>query len=389
MIGRRRPRTRALLSAAAAAALLVVGGRAGAQETSDAGWLPWLGCWSEVGESGQLVCVRPTEDPDGAEIRTIRDGETVEVATHRADGVRREVAREGCEGYERAVFSSDGHRVYLQFDLVCDGGVDRRGTGLVAMVSPTEWIRVETSRVSGESAAEIRRFRPATGERGADAGRQDRRTSLVTARRAAATLDVDDLIEASGEVDGETVRAVVAERGEPLDVDAESLARMADAGVEEETVDVAVAVSFPERFRVERDPRAYDGGAPAPGGSAGWRADRGHRYGHPLFSAYAPFWYRFGRPGWWYGRHRSTVIIVTPRDGEQDGGGRVVSGRGYTRGSSGSARDGNPVSDGIGAPPGNASSRGAVTPSGATAGGSSGSTGRRAKPRDSSDDDGG
>lgn len=395
MIGRSPGRLRAggLAGVALTAALLLAGGQAQAQQAAGTGWLPWLGCWAEVGEGEQVVCVQPTGEAGGAEIRTIRDGEIVEKETLRADGVRRDASREGCEGSRRADFSPDGHRVYLRFDHVCEGGVERRGTGLIAMVSPTEWIRVETTEVAGATAAVIRRFRPASGERpgvpDADDVAEDRGMSLRTARAAAASaVTVDDLIEASRELDAEAVRAWIAERGEPMDLDAEGLARMADEGVDEEIVDVAVAVSFPDQFAVERDARGYDR-APAAGVGryGGGLAGRGYR--DPFLSSYSyyysPFGYRFGRYGWWYGRHRSTVVVVTPRD--DDGrGGRVVSGKGYTRGPPGSARG----VDSKGGRSVDFPSGSKITPSGATSGGSSGSTGRKAKPRgeSSSDDDG-
>lgn len=397
MNGRSRGRleARALACAALAATILLAGGQARAQENAGTGWLPWLGCWTEVGEAERVVCVQPTDGRVGAEVRTIRDGETVESETLRADGVRRDVVREGCEGSERADLSPDGHRVYLRFDYVCEGGVERRGTGLVAMVSPTEWIRVETTEVAGETAAEIRRFRAAADERqaapDAEGTRGGRGMSVRTARAAASSaITVDDLIEASRELDAEAVRAWVAERGEPLDLDADELARLADRGVEEEIIDVAVAVSFPDEFVVDRDARGYDRrgydpGAPATvrGGYGGGLARRSYRDPYLSSYYYSPFGHRFGRFGWWYGGNRSTVVIVRPRD-DGRGDARAVRGKGYTRGAPESALERDPDLGVVEVPSG-----GAVTPSGATSGGSE-TTDRKAKPRggSSSDDDG-
>lgn len=395
MTARGRIRTGIVGAAAAAlaAALLLPTHGALAQEDVDARWLPWLGCWTEVGAGGELLCVRPASAGGGVELITVREGDVADSELLRADGVARETTREGCTGTERAEFSSDGHRVYLRSEFVCEGGVEREGTGLVAMVTPSEWIRVESVEVAGETGAVTRRYREAAGAAAEGAGLEDvtagREMAVASARRAAASRpSVQDLVEASGRLDSEAVRTWVAERDRPLDVDAGKLARLADAGVPEEVIDVVVAVSFPEKFALDRDARGGDvgGAGPAYRGRFGSPFHgRGYYYRDPFFYGYSPFGYGFGRYGWWYGSHRPTVVVVTPR-GDDGGGGRVVNERGYTRGALGA--DGGAAEPaaarGAGSP-----SRGSVTPSGATSGGS-GSTGRKAKPREggSSGDDG-
>lgn len=386
-----------------AAALVALPARdATGQEDADSRWLAWLGCWTEVGtaeadDGGQLLCVRSAAD--GVELLTVRGGTIVEARTLRADGEARETEREGCTGTERAEFSSDGHRIFLRSDYICEGGVERSDTGILAFVSPTEWIRVETVAVSGESAAVTRRFRVAPTARVEGTGLEDiaaGRSMAVRAARmdAASRLTADDVIEASETVDTEAVRAWVAERDEPLRVDADRLVRMAEAGVSDEVIDVVVAVSFPDHFTVDRDvpgDRARRRAARGPYGGHGYRG-RGYGYYDPIYDPYfySPFYYgyysRFGY-GYPFGHlGRPTVIVVSPR--ADDGGGRVVSGQGYRRGpatsGSGTARDPNPSIRRIEQP-----SDGRVTPRGMSGGGSSGSTGRTAKPREGSSDDGG
>ena len=373
------------LALALASALLLPTGAARAQPAGmDARWLPWLGCWSEVGTSGELLCVRPAGEGEGVELLTVRDGEISGVGRLRADGAVRETSREGCTGTERAGFSPDGHRIYLRSDFVCEGDVDRTGTGLIAFVAPSEWIRVRAVEVAGETAAVTERYREAPEAAAVDAGIEPvtagREMAVRTARRAAAAPPTTgDLVEASGRVDAEAVKTWVAERDEPLDVNAEKLARLADAGVTDEVIDVVVAVSFPEHFAVDRDARGRVGGAgPGYRGRLG-AGVYGRRpfYRDPFYYGYTPFGYRFGSYGWWYGTRSPTVIVVRPRD-EDGSGGRVVNGRGYTRGSGTDPRPASPAA-GIEAPSG-----GSVSPSGMSSGRSSGSTGRKAKPREGS-----
>ncbi|NIQ53308.1 MAG: hypothetical protein GWN85_07480, partial [Gemmatimonadetes bacterium] len=61
---------------------------------------------------------------------------------------------------------------------------------------------------------------------------------------------MDDLIEAHAATHREAVRAWLMEDGGPLRIDADALIRLADAGVDPAVIDVAIAVSFPDRFAV-------------------------------------------------------------------------------------------------------------------------------------------
>lgn len=384
-----------VVTAGLAAALLLPVQDAAGQGDVDARWLPWLGCWTEVGSPGEMLCVRPAAGAEGMELVTVRGDEVAAIRHLRADGTARETSREGCAGTESATFSSDGHRLYLRSELHCEGGLERQGTGLVAMVSPTEWIRVETVEVAGESAAVTERYREAPDGAAQAAGLVDvtdgREMAVSSARRAAASrLNPDDLIEASRHVDTEAVRTWIAEQDEALDVNAEKLVRLADAGVAEEVIDVVVAVSFPEHFALDRDARGEGGGVAARGSPDRVRSPYvGRARPSRLFYGYYPSGYGYRLYGRWYHapRHtrRPTVIVVQPRE---DGGdrGRVVNGRGYTRGR-GTARDPDAA-----VPRQGRSSPGSATPAGARSGTSPGSTGRKAKRREDtsgSDDDSG
>lgn len=398
-----------LLAVIVAAALVAAPAGGEAQPSADEVWLPWLGCWTANGAAGELLCVRPSEEDGAVELLTLEDGSVTSTETLRADGKPLPVSREGCEGTESATSSDDGRRIYLASDLTCEGDVERRSTGIVAWVSPDEWIRVETVEVGSETAATVERYGPAPSDEVEGAGLDDiaagRSMAVRSARMAAASRPSPDaVIEASREVHDEAVRAWVAERGDPLAVDAEVLTTMSEAGVADDVIDVVVAVSFPERFELDRQAAtsgtnvalAGDGGY---GDGYGYRSPFGygsryygspygfrflglHRYGY----GYSPFGYGSSRYRWPYGRRNPTIIIVRS-DGGDDGGGRLVNGRGFVRNgdsdSRGTAR--RPSSSGIGG-----SSGGSISPAGATTGSSSGSTGRKAKKKgESSGGDGG
>lgn len=371
-------RTTGLLSGALLAAAALVG-PAQAQD-ADARWLPWLGCWEPVGAAAEgapaedaLLCVR--QAGGGVEVVTLVDGEIAGRETLRADGTRHESDREGCRGWSQADFSYDARRVYVGSEHRCEGETTRRATGLIAMTSPHEWIEVESIEVGGRNVAWVRRYRAADAESTEAAGFGNvlagRGMAVESARMAAASpIGVEDIIEASARVHAEAVEAWVADTNDPLDLDARTLLTMADAGVPERVIDVAVAVSYPEHFAVDRRAEPRD------------RAEYSDYYGHrprgwfgygSWYDRYSMnrYGYGYGSPwgygGWSYG-YRPSIVVVQPRASTPSHG-RVIAGKGYRRGGSGGSNP--PASVG--------SSRGGSGGSAAPSSGSSG--GRKAKPR--------
>lgn len=335
------------------AALLLGLGAAPAQgqagELEDGRWLPYLGCWVETeatATDGPMTCVVP--EGSGVAFLTVSDAEVTDRRVLRGDGAERPTEVAGCTGVEAATFSSDGHRLYTTADLDC-GGAERRTAGLIAMVDARQWIEARALGTGEGSVAWVKRYGPAPATRIEAAGLADRvdietpRAVEVARVAASAPITVDAVIEAHARTDAEAVRSWLAEQGDPLRLDADALVRLADAGVPPEVIDVAIAVSFPDRFQVARQPR--DEGGDRYGYD---RWDRrmwsrfGPRYYDPFY--YDPFYSPYSRYNRYYGYggfygtgytgYGPTVVVVRPVD-QTSSGGRAVPGRGYTQGSSG------------------------------------------------------
>lgn len=349
-----------------------------AQE-ADGRWLAWTGCWETSGElaDGSMLCVRPV--PDGVEMLTIEGAEVVSTEVVRADGLPHPIEQEGCSGSRVADFGTEGRRIYVEEEYVCDG-LAQRSTGMIAMISPTEWIDIRAAETDGEAATWVRSYRIASPEAAEEAGfaglNVGREIPVRMARARAASADLGDVMEASSRAHPDVVSAWLVESGERFDVSADRLVELADAGVPPEVIDVVVASSFPDRF-VLGDERPEERVAERRGSLGYGYHDPyfygrwGFRYGYDSF--YSPY-YSFG----YYRPYRRSVIIVRERDPNPGGGGsfgrgRVVKGQGYTRGSSGSS--------------GGSAVRGSTGSS--SRGGSTGSTGRKAKPRGSGGTGGG
>jgi hypothetical protein len=381
----------AVFVAGLGAALLLVTGPGVSAQTVDGRWLPWLGCWapSEAIQEVDLLCLRPADQPGAVEAVRVSDGAVQSREVLFADSERHVTDREGCQGWEEGTFSRDQRRVFTRFEHVCEGGREQEGGAIMALSSPTEWLDVRVMGIEGERTAWVQRYALVDQETAEAAGFGDILTpeqawAARSARMvAAASMDVDDVIEASAAVPPEAVAALVATRADPLDLNAAEVVRMADAGVPDDVIDVAVAVSFPDRFalaaagpeQVEQE-RAYRGYRTfmSPFGFDPFYMPWSLRYGYGY-----GYGFGYGYPlGGWYGGYgyRPTVVVVDRADRDH---GRVIRGRGYTR-SRGSVGSG--VTGGSYSPrgPGVSGSRGSAG-SGSASGGSSSSGGRKAKPR--------
>jgi hypothetical protein len=374
-----------------------------AQDEVDSRWLPWLGCWeASTGEAETpLVCIHPLAGGEGVELQTWAEGGLTASEAIYTDGLDHEATRQGCEGWESAQFSDDGHRVYLRSNYICEGGISRESTGLLAMANPMEWLDVKVVEVEGQEVPWVLRYRLARASRVEEAGVEDivapRAMAVKAARMAAASpLEESDIVEAVGKVQPAAVQALIAERGDRLRLDADMLVRLAEAGVPEDVIDLTVAVSYPDRFQIsagtpeeipsERSYRGYD---PYYGsGYSRWSFWNPFNYRYGLYSpyyyggygGYGAYGGYGGYYGGWGGYYRPVTVYVEPRDVDDQPRGRVVNGRGYTRGTTGGSSGGGSRSGGVSS--GGASSRsGGVSSSGTRSGGSSSSTGRTAKRR--------
>jgi len=383
----------ALLAALALAAVAAAPTTVAAQHT-DGRWTPWMGCWEQVGtvssaDAGALLCFRPVAGDAGVEMISVEGTEIVGRQTVRADGRDYDTPLEGCQGRERYTFSEHLGRVFMSSEHACEGGVTRSTTGLMAFVSYEEWVDARSVTVGGEGTTWVTRYRAASPSAAEAAGLGEiaagRAVAIQAGRSAGAVRPgVEDVIEAIGEVSPDVVEAWLVERDARMQLDADALIRMADAGVPEEVIDAAIAVSYPEHFAVaheRRDDRAYGGAMGASWGPWG--------YYDPFYGSlfYSPFRYGYGYGlsygglyGGYYGR---PVYITVGRS--SDSGGRVIAGQGYRSGSVSSPGSGRSTRSPTMIGGSSGSSRGSVGSSGSvgrSSGASGGtSTGRTARRR--------
>jgi hypothetical protein len=376
-----------------------------------------------VGEGAErMVCVLPAAGTSGVDVVTIAAGKVADRTRIVATGERRESAREGCSGWESAEWSADGRRLYRRAEYTCAAGVQHRSSGVMSMTTAGEWLDVQGVASAGAGGVRAVRYHgvsdPGDVEIRAEVANavEGRGLALSSARLAAAApLSTTDVAEASRHLDAPVVEAWLVERQEGFSLDAKQLEALADAQVPSGVIDLMVALSYPKKFTIDlatregelRQPdrlRPAESVAPTvpgmimpvgmdwyPFGYYGWNAYA------PYSSRYWPYGYGYGY-GWYRGDRPVVVVVRQQPSGEpEQTHGKMVKGRGYTNGNSGSASSGaTPRASTY--PSGSSSSSSGRDPGGSSTGSSGGSsagassagssssggtsTGRTAKPRD-------
>ncbi len=329
-----------------------------AAQDLDGRWMAFLGCWEPTGETmdAGLLCVRPVNE--GVELFPVVAGEITTSDIMVANGQQRARSLEGCEGWESAEFSEDGRRLFTRSQFVCGEDIRRASTGLMSLVAPTQWVDVRSVEVQGEQVAWVQEYSLVGPERIAEAGIEDMTQGLGLAVRSARlsasrAIELDDVREAAQKIDAKAVEAWVAARGERFELDADVLIELADAGLDESIIDVVVAVTYPETFRinandgVQRD-RTMRGNRGVDGYANRGRYGFGARsyFWDPFYYGYSPYGsYGYnaysglyggygGYGGYGYGGYYPTTVIVDRVPSESSLLRRVVNGRGYTQGGS-------------------------------------------------------
>ncbi len=384
-----------------------------AQETAPAPeqigtrWLAWLGSWKLVSDTADktedgdyLLKIVPGSDVRSAVMKSYR-GDALQMETKIVvDGSRQPTPDSRCHGWYSYAWSDSGNRLLFESESLCPGEFRNLVNGISILNSDREWLDVQLLRKGEEQAISVRRYRPAD-RTGAAAPGSPR---FLTG----ANLSMDEVIELSRKVPPELIAAVLVELKQPFKINAKVLNRLADSGVNPHVVDLMVALSFPDKFRVEQ--RRVTPVRQADSGFTDRMAAPSYMWlPFGYWSVYGPYsdwywgsqyypYYGYGGPGWYigpgwysYGRYG---------EGDDFSGGRLVKGRGYSRvdpprsnSSSGQARprndsgyssggySGGASSSSGSAPSSGGSSSGSSAPS-ASPGGYHGGGGSTAKPRD-------
>ena len=284
-------------------ALLLLVAPASAQNT-DTRWSRWTGCWDLVTENAREGTPGPTASrresrtpardearPQVCVVTSLNGGATFStrvgtqtpiVQTVIPDGKDHPITEDGCTGTQRAEWSSDGLRLYARAEMTCkaDQGL-RRVSGLALLGADGRWTDVQSVDISGRESFRVRQYRRAPGN--------PTPTTAIGAR----ALTLEDVAEASAKVSPRALEAALVETRASFDLTSKQLLDLDAAGVPASVVDLIVALSYPDRFVIERTASVDRAGSPISStirsGSAGGSAIRSGPTTTTRRTHYSPF----------------------------------------------------------------------------------------------------
>lgn len=320
---------------------------------------PWLGCWrldDDLAGTGARMCVTP--EKGGVRLQTLVGTQKGIDEVVVPDGAPHAITDSDCKGTERAEFSKDGARLFRNTDVTCGKEAPRSIKSVMFMASGPALVNVQY--LTGESATtniRVQRYRRSSNQTLAD-GSKAPQPSAQTARlttQESTTWSIDDVIEASGKLPAEALQAALTEVNHKFDLSKKTLLALNKGGVQEEVIDVMVALTYPKRFVIQRA-----GGVSAPAGvltGGGWFDPfMSPMLMGPMANCYTPYGYGYrsyysmcgsslygyglydyygrGYPGYYGWVDLGAIPSVGSGGGgvvEPQGDGRVVSGRGFTQ----------------------------------------------------------
>lgn len=375
--------------------------------TVDAHIAGWIGCWrldDDLTGAGARMCITP--EPNGVRFQTIAGKARGINELVIPDGISHAIVDAECKGTDRAEWSNDQQRMFRTTTVTCGNEGPRTIHSLAFLTPNGTWISAQ--EVSGADGTRVRvqRYRRAANQQLADGTRvpQVDAALVAAASQQVAPWALDDVIEASGKMPAEVVQAALTETNQRFDINKKSLLALDKAGVKPEVIDLMVALTYPEKFKVVRS-----GSASMPMGistGTGWfdpylspmQADSfascftpygyGYRSYYGMCSSYSPYMYSYYGPGYYvpYGGAYYGWVDVGAQppstggtSGQPQPEGRVIAGRGYTqirsREPEPAQRAGNAAGNGSAAGNNGNGGGGNVTSQGYSSGSSSGGSG--------------
>jgi hypothetical protein len=347
-------------------ALLALPALTGAQ-TADSRWHGYLGCWElqhentaeslpdlESAASRALpspnqrrddvrVCLSPADRPLVVAQQMQLNGEPMTTDQVAADGSTTYATEGTCRTSRTAEWSTSGRLLLTRGRVECDGQPAREVSGLSYLTRGPVWVEIQVADIDGAPLVRVRRY-------------EQRRSARVGGMPGPAfdQWTLPEVMEASRVVAAGAIQASLVDTGTRLDLSTARLRDLARAQVPDDTIDLLLALRYPEAFVVERSNRSSVRSVPN-GWSYGWGDAWGWNdpwawgpglWQSPVYGGVPPAWawsgmympFGYGFYGWGYPTSRFRLrgnqtggFAVNPGDDRRDSGGRVINGRGYTR----------------------------------------------------------
>ena len=314
----------------------------------DSRWLPWIGSWRLVSNTvntpdrdskGEyLVNISPGKRETAVTMKAFQDETVLFEDTIVADGSSQPLKDKEFSGWYKYSWSDTGKRLLFESESSCPGELRRKISGISVIDDPGEWLDIQLLQDQNERIITIRRY--SLIDEAEDLAGYGIRATRRARLASGANFSINEIIELSNKVASEVLEAALMELHKPFKINSKTLMRLADAGVPTPVIDLMVALSFPEKFHIERDTisiaEVTDSTSSGPGSGYSYPPYLHYTVVDPFFPWY---WSSFTYPhywnsGWgvWPGAYYGYHSVPGSRGGDgQRNSGRLVAGRGYTR----------------------------------------------------------
>jgi hypothetical protein len=227
-------------------------------ENLDTRWQPWIGSWrlisgdintSESPMTEQyMLTITPEENGKSIIMKGYRDKEVLSEEKIIVDNMQHPLMSDNCTGWYMYSWSKTGKRLLLKSESGCSGDLKQLISGMSIIDDTGDWLDIQLLQNGTERAVAIRRYRDVD-QASVTIGRAN---GVLTRISAGENFSIDEIIELSAKVEPEVLEAALLELRKPFPIDSQQLLRLADSKVPSQIVDLMVALSFPEKFKVER-----------------------------------------------------------------------------------------------------------------------------------------
>jgi hypothetical protein len=321
----------------------------------DVRWIPWIGSWRLVSNTVSTddrdlrgdyrLEVSPTDSGNAVTMKTFNDDTVLFEDVVIADGISQPLKDKECSGWYKYSWSDTGKRLLFESESKCPDKPAQNISGISVMNRNGDWVDIQLLQSSQDRIITVRRY-SLVSEQTEDFSGQGVGIAMAGRLKAGTNFSVNEIIELSGTVPQEVLEAAIMEYREPFSINSKTLQRLADADVPSPVIDLMVALSFPEKFYVERDTVSIM--AAGDSGSGGADVVYSSPYYSPYYSRYSivdPFfpWYwtpstyaLYWNYGWdmWPGLYYPYYYYGSSSSvgfQQRHDSGRLVAGQGYTR----------------------------------------------------------
>ncbi len=231
-------------------------------ENLDPRWLPWIGSWRLVSnkvntkesfsKEEYLLTISPGSNRNSVIMKGIRGDKVLLQEEIIADGLRHPLKEEKCTGYYSYSWSETGKRLLLNTESDCPGDPPRRISGMSIFDEGGEWLDIQLLQSGEEKAVSIRKYRSVDSDSVTSPRFNPTRNSILRIA-AGKNFSISEIIELSSKVKPEVLEAALLAIRKPFPINSKQLIRLSDAGVNSRIVDLMVALSFPDKFTVKQE----------------------------------------------------------------------------------------------------------------------------------------